>query len=323
MKILLIDIDSKIPNIALMKISAYHRREGDLVGFNIANPDKIYASVIFNKNRHKVDGLRFMYPNTEIDIGGTGRDLFKQLPSEIEQCTPDYDLYQDCDSFYGFTTRGCIRDCHFCVVPRKEGKFRRVYNTPQEAIDSIIGDNVGRFRNITLMDNNILADKEWFMGISEQILERKLKVDFNQGLDIRLLDDEIAGRLKEMKPIVDWKFAFDSIVYQKHVLKGIEILQAHDIDTKNKCLFYVYCDGDYAVPDAVERCRILKEHHATAYSMLNRDCVITPRMRALARWTRPWLFWSIDYDSYNSNNVINVKSHQQLPERATSWLVNR
>lgn len=73
MKVLLIDVDSTIPNLALMKISAYHKARGDEVGFNISDPDKIYASVIFKKNRHHVDGLRMFYPNAELDIGEIGR----------------------------------------------------------------------------------------------------------------------------------------------------------------------------------------------------------------------------------------------------------
>lgn len=75
MRVLLVDIDSKIPNLALMKIARYHRMQGDEVGFNIPNPDKVYASVIFKRNRHKVDGLRLFYPDADINIGGSGYDL--------------------------------------------------------------------------------------------------------------------------------------------------------------------------------------------------------------------------------------------------------
>ena len=72
MRVLLIDVDSKIPNLALMKISAYHKSIGDEVGFNISKLDKIYASIIFNKNHHAMDGLSMLYPDAEIDIGGGG-----------------------------------------------------------------------------------------------------------------------------------------------------------------------------------------------------------------------------------------------------------
>ena len=139
MNVLLIDADSTIPNLALMKISAYHKSRGDNVGFNVINPDKVYCSIIFKKNRHIADGLRYFYPDADIDIGGSGYDLKKVLPDEIECMTPDYSLYPDNQSYYGFTTRGCIRHCPFCIVHDKEGRFRRLYATPEDALSSIMG----------------------------------------------------------------------------------------------------------------------------------------------------------------------------------------
>lgn len=302
MKVLLIDVDSKIPNLALMKISAYHKLQGDDVGFNVTDPDKIYASVIFKKNAHAVDGLRFYYPNAEIDIGGSGYDLAKKLPDEIEEMTPDYDLYPDCESYYGFTTRGCIRNCYFCIVRKKEGKFRRLYEDVDEMWDHFIPNYTqGRmFDRITFLDNNILADKEWFLELARDLDYRRYgyKVDFNQGLDIRLVDREIAEALAKMRPINEWKFAFDDMSYKGDVLRGIQILKDAGIDTKNRTMFYVYCHGDEQYDDAVARMRILKENRASAFVMLNMDAPKTPRLKALKRWSRPWLFWSIDIDDY-------------------------
>lgn len=302
MKILLIDVDSKIPNLALMKISAYHKAHGDEVGFNISDPDKIYASVIFRKNAHAVDGLRFYYPNAEIDIGGSGYDLAKKLPDEIEEMTPDYDLYPDCESYYGFTTRGCIRNCYFCIVRKKEGKFRRLYEDVDDMWDHFIPENINgkMFDRITFFDNNILADKQWFLELARDLDYKRYgyKVDFNQGLDIRLVDREIAEALAKMRPINDWKFAFDDMGYKDDVLHGIQILKDAGIDTKAKCIFYIYCHGDEQYDDAVARMRILKENRASAYVMLNMDAPKTARLRRLKRWSRPWLFWSIDIEEY-------------------------
>ncbi len=228
MKVLLIDVDSTIPNLALMKISAYHKSVGDEVGFSVTEPDKIYASVIFKKNRHLVDGLPIFYPNAEIDIGGSGYDLEKKLPDCIESMSPDYDLYPECDRYYGFTTRGCIRNCPFCIVPKKEGKFRQVYKTTFDALYNITGGYSGRFNKIEFLDNNILARPNWFFRLCKAV-EGKFLVDFNQGLDIRLVDDDIAKAIAKLKPITKWKFAFDNIAYKDAVLKGIDTLNRNGV----------------------------------------------------------------------------------------------
>jgi radical SAM superfamily enzyme YgiQ (UPF0313 family) len=315
LKVLLIDVDSTIPNLALMKISAYHKARGDEVGFNISDPDKIYASVIFKKNAHAVDGLRFYYPDAEIDIGGSGYDLEKKLPDEINEMVPDYDLYPDCDTYYGFTTRGCIRNCYFCIVRKKEGKFRRLYDTVDEMWDHIIPPGMRKFDKVTFLDNNILADKQWFLQLARDLDYRRYgyKVDFNQGLDIRLVDDEIAEALSKLKPINDWKFAFDDISYKDDVLRGIEILNRH-IKVRNTCIFYIYTHGDEQYEDAVARMRILKEHDATPYVMLNMDAPKTPRLRALKRWSRPWLFWTIDIDDYVGGGTLKMMKSRGMIE---------
>lgn len=297
MKVLLIDADSTIPNLALMKISAYHKSKGDTVGFNIADPDKVYCSIIFKKNRHMADGLRFLYPDAELDIGGSGYDLKKVLPPEIECMSPDYTLYPDNDSYYGFTTRGCIRHCPFCIVHDKEGSFRRIYDTADSAIQNIKGKEL--LSNFTFLDNNILADKEWFIQLCDHLHTNypRAKVDFNQGLDIRLVDDEIAEALSKLKPINDWKFAFDMMSYKDSVIRGIDILKRY-MNVRRKCIFYVYLDSDKDVPDALSRARILKKNNVTAYAMLNLDVEHTKRMRQFKRWTRPWIFWSCDFDEF-------------------------
>lgn len=294
-RILLIDADSTIPNLALMKISAYHKAIGDIVGFNVEDPDKVYCSIIFKKNRHMADGLRFLYPNADIDIGGSGYDLKKTLPEYIESMTPDYSIYPDNKSYYGFTSRGCIRHCPFCIVHDKEGGFRRIFGDVDSALRSIMGNH--ELTEMTFLDNNILADRDWFIELCNTLHSRfpKMKVDFNQGLDIRLIDDESARALSKLRPITKWKFAFDMMSYKDKVTKGIEILNRY-IKVRSMVLFYVYVDGDYQIPDAVARCRILKENGATAYAMLNLDVEHTKRMKTFKRWTRPWLFWSCDFD---------------------------
>ena len=134
-RILLIDVDSKIPNLALMKISAWHKAKGDNVTLVHGSqvdltdpPDQIYASIIFKKNKHLLDYLLSSYQEILIDISGSGYDLKKELPEEIENMAPDYSLYPELNYSIGFSSRGCIRNtktCPFCIVPIKEGRFTR------------------------------------------------------------------------------------------------------------------------------------------------------------------------------------------------------
>lgn len=134
MKVMLVDADSTIPNIALMKLSSYHKKAGDNVEFVAANlpyypnrkktpfivnsADKVYCSVVFEGNKEFIIGENIIF-------GGTGVDLTTNLPDEIEDCDPDYSIYPNNNTSYGFITRGCIRSCAFCKVPKKRDTFVR------------------------------------------------------------------------------------------------------------------------------------------------------------------------------------------------------
>jgi len=297
-----------------MKISGYHKMKGDTVGFRVSDPDMVYASVIFTKNKHKVDGIKAFYPDAKVDIGGSGYNIKKKLPVEIEYLSPtDYSLYPEFDSYYGFTSRGCIRKCHFCLVPKKEGRFRS-----ERSVEAIVCEDTsyfslgivkpnnlgvppGGYNKITLFDNNILADKELFMQVTKEIIDRGLKVDFNQGLDIRLLDADVAQRLRELQPISIWRFAFDDISYKNYVIRGLKILEDAGINPRHYCQFYVYMHNDNDFDSALERCSILRDHGTQAFIMINGDLTPserTQRMKDLKRWCRPWIFWDSTFSEY-------------------------
>jgi hypothetical protein len=289
MKILLVDIDSRkqrgkddFPNLALMKISAYHKSLGDTVslGRGISDPDIVYASIIFDWNRTKANSLHQMFPDAEIRIGGSGYDLKNKLPTEIELIHPDYSLYPELKYSVGFTSRGCIRNCHFCVVPEKEGKWKKVQHP------SVFHDKTKK--QIMLLDNNILVNKKWFFEVTDWILENDLKCDFNQGFDARLMTHDFAERICELKPMTSWKFAFDDWNYANDVEKTIELMnmcRSHII--RNRCQFYVYCDNDKQYWDAVYRIKFLKDRDAMPYSMINRSIKQTDRVKKLNYATRP------------------------------------
>lgn len=146
----------KMPNIALMKLSSYHKAIGDSVEWFVPifaqYYDKIYYSKIFSFSRP--DGDACLYGN--VDKGGAGIDISKRLPEEIDELPCDYSLYPDCDYAIGFITRGCIRRCDGCVVPEKEGSIR-----PYRKIEEIARPNSNK---IILLDNNILASE---FGLTE------------------------------------------------------------------------------------------------------------------------------------------------------------
>lgn len=299
MKVMLLDVDSTIPNLALMKISGYHKVQGDIVGWNTKNPDKVYISCIFKKNasvaRSAAALFKIQYPGVIVDIGGPGVDLKKELPAEIESSPPDYSIYPDCDYSIGFTTRGCIRNCSFCIVPKKEGKLKRVADI--ETVHNPIHNS------IKLLDNNVLADFDNFKRICEYCIEHNLKIDFSQGLDARLLNDPMAALLSQVKPMTCFNFAFDNLDYTDDVLSAIDLLKKHGINTRSKVMFYVYCtrdmDGPTGVLSALRRCDILKEQGTNPYIMCNIDKPPTQIMKDLKRWAnRKHLFYSCSFKEY-------------------------
>lgn len=321
MRILLIDVDSTIPNLALMKVSSfYKRRGGDTVGFDVENPDMAYVSVIFRKHKQNADSicefLRIQNPNIVIDVGGPGYDLKKQLPEEIENCLPDYNLYPHIDYAMGFTTRGCIRRCPFCIVPIKEGPLKRI-----QPIEEIYDP---RFKQIKLLDNNVLADMDNFRHIAQFCIERKIKLDISQGLDARLLTEESAGLLAQIHPMCTFVFAFDSLSYRKYVERAVDLLKKAGVNVRTKVQFYVYCDdsvtGEYGIESALKRCRLLKEMGTNPYVMLNIDSTPSAEMKRLKRWAnRKRIFWTVDYEDYSTSRYqigMSRKRNQKTLDEA-------
>ena len=213
MKIGLIDVDSHAkkkkwgstiyPNLALCKIAAWHKSKGDSVDWYdpmfSGHCDIVYLSKVFNFSPD------YPYPidADEIVKGGSGYDLKSQLRQEIDDMQPDLSIYPQipCDTSYGFLTRGCPNKCTCCVVPRKEGAIRPYWDIERVAN--------GR-KNVILMDNNILAAGEYAHEQLRKIAKLGLRIDFNQGLDARLVTDEFAKELAACKWINRIRFGCDT-----------------------------------------------------------------------------------------------------------------
>ena len=288
MRILLVDVDSKIPNLALMKISAWHKQQGDNIGFDTSNPDKVYISCIFTKNKEQAKGISTFYPDAEIDIGGSGIDLKKELPIEIESMKPDYDLYPSTYS-QDYTSRGCIRKCGFCIVPEKEGQIK-TWHHPSQFHDD-------RFDTCMIMDNNLFAaPQEWQDSIFEWFWENHIKMISPQGWDIRLLNWHRVEQLYDTKHIGMIHFAWDNPSDENAILRGIKLLDKAGFDLKRKVSFYILCGYNTTFEEDLYRCETLKNLGVQAFVMPYKK---TKEISALARWAnRPWLYWSINFKDY-------------------------
>ena len=203
MNIGLIDVDShNFPNLALMKISAWHKKRGDTVewAFPLAKYDIVYQSKVFD-DTYSPD-IEWIPQAEKIVKGGTGYGLDNKLPDEIEHIYPDYSLYPNLtdNTAYGYLTRGCPRHCDFCIVGDKEG------------LRSIKVADLSEFWNgqryIKLLDPNMLACRE-HMDLLRQLIDSGAYVDFTQGLDIRLTNEENITAINHLK-LKEIHFAWDN-----------------------------------------------------------------------------------------------------------------
>jgi len=272
-KVLLIDADyrkddgEKFPNLALMKLSAYHKTQGDKVFLNDGcDPDLVYVSCVFTKNKTRALSAGRLYPNAKVVVGGTGVSLTITLPDEIEHIMPDYSLY-DCDFSMGFTSRGCIRKCPWCVVPQKEKRIR-----DHAPITEFMHPDHDK---LILLDNNFLASPKMWNNL-EFIRDHDLKVSFNQGLDIRLLNEKIAGMLADIK-YCDWHFttprlyfSFDLPEIEPQVRRGVEILENAGIKPR-ELMFYVLCGFASTHEQNMHRFKVLRELKTDPYVMVYND----------------------------------------------------
>lgn len=217
MKVGLIDVDGhNFPNLALGKISRYHKQQGDSVEWYdpFEHYDKVYMAKVFTFTQE----YGYFINADEVEKGGTGYDIHKTLPDFIDRLQPDYSIYNNVENktAYGFLTRGCPNKCFWCIVPKKEGKQHPYMDVEEIAIE-------GR-TNLILMDNNVLASDYGLQQI-EKIIEKGYRVDFNQALDARLVTEDIAKLLSRVKWLNQIRFGCDTpkqIVWCENAMNMID-----------------------------------------------------------------------------------------------------
>lgn len=299
MYIALHDADNtSFPNLALMKLANYHRARNDMVEFY--NPyriyDKIYSSKVFTYLRSdKITGA--------IE-GGTGYKKWTTvLPDEIEFGQPDYSLY-DINYSMGFLTRGCIRKCKHCIVPIKEGSIK--------AHDTV--DNIVKHKRAVFLDNNVLASDHGINQI-ERLGSMNVTVDFNQGLDARLIDDAMAKRLSKIHWIKDGlRLACDHSSMIPALEKAIKLLRWHNVIPRRYFCYMLIQDID----DATERLKFMKYVNVIPYAQAFRDFdnykEPDKKSKIFCNFVNGKKFLSRDYNNFEDYYEKIIKEKQKYYE---------
>ena len=232
------------PNLALMKISAFHKAQGHTVSWwtpvESNNFDAIYSSKVFDFTPEHP----YLPPNTI--KGGTGYSVKSSLHPAIDAMPPDYSIYPDCDYAVGFLTRGCPNSCAWCVVPEKEGNIKPYLNWRV-----VIRPDSNK---IVLMDNNILAS-EYGIQQLESIAGSGYELDINQGMDARYFNKRIADICADIKWIRYIRFSCDTQEQIGSVLNAIDLLAQRGIKP-NRIYIYLLVTSD--IQNAAERVEALK-----------------------------------------------------------------
>lgn len=279
MRISILTPDSKLPNLAAMKISAFHKARGHEVVLNmpLLPAYKTYASVLFEWTPQPIANM----------IGGPGVDPSQRLPVDIEACRPDYSLYPDMDYSLGYTYRACHRGCAFCKVPQM--------NEPKDH-RSIWDFHDPRFKKIALLNNNTFEDPQW-RETFEEIWEAGLRVKDIGGYDARLMDEEKAAALARTKFDGQIHLAFDNVKDEEAVRSAIGMMTRAGIRAR-RITVYILMGFDSTPTQDIERVRIVRELGALPFAMLYQRDRIPIILRRFARVvTRPAASKSIEWST--------------------------
>lgn len=297
MKVGLIDVDGhNCPNLPLMKISAWHKQQGDSVewyrGILSDHMNRVYMSKVFSFT----PDYEWAIDADEIIKGGSGyaielengREIYHKerdndLPAEVEHMYPDYSLYPNLtkDTAYGFLTRGCPRGCSFCHVAAKEGQC------------SYKVANLDEFwkgqKELVLSDPNILACKD-HKDLLQQLLDSKARVEFNQGLDVRLVNDGNIDLIRQMR-IKYIHFAFDRYQDKSIIEPKLRMFREATGWGRHKVVVYILVNYDTELWQDIERIQLCRELDFSPFPMIYDKEHCDPTYKKLQRWCNDWIFW--------------------------------
>lgn len=305
MRIGLYDVDShNFPNLPLMKLSAYHKAQGDTVEFMmpLEHYDRVYVSKIFGDEYSNISDMAINAD--EVVFGGTGfaitiedgkevyhKDRDPDLPYEVEHIYPDYSLYPEYtnDTAYGFLTRGCCNGCGYCIVTQKEGRC------------SLKVANLNEWwhgqKYIKLLDPNLLACKDR-MNLIQQLIDSGAWVDFTQGLDAKFITPTIAVALKCVKTKLV-HFAFDRMEYAEQIVNGLRVYKEATNIGDRKAIVYMLTNYDTTFEQDMERIRMIRGMGYIPDVRIYRKHTAAQFTRDLQRWcNNRWLYRTTSFAEY-------------------------
>lgn len=309
MRVGLIDVDGhNFPNIPLMKLSAWHKQQGDTVEWYeplfSGHMNRVYMSKVFSFTQD----YPYFVDADEVVRGGSGycieladgrehyqKERDKELPPEVEHIYPDYSIYPELtqDKAFGFLTRGCPRGCEFCHVGCKEGK------RSHKVAD--LSEFWRGQKNIVLCDPNTLACPE-HMELLQQLKDSKARVNFNQGLDIRLMNERNIELLKQIKletiHVAYDRYTDKDIIEAK--MKMFKEMTGYNKD-RGRVMVYVLCNFDTTIEQDIERIQFCRSLEFIPYPMIYDKEHADPIYKKLQRWCNNFVFWKTprfeDYDA--------------------------